>query len=155
MEQQTGSKSGKKHVKAVYCHPASLTYMQSTSCEMQAGWSTRWNQDCWEKYQQPQMCWWHGLGHQVVNIIHLLEKGRFVHLRNDSGNVHQILLSGYFSSGSQPCPTLCDPMDCSTPGFPVHHQVSELAQTHVHWVGDTIQPSYPMSSPSPPAFYLF
>ena len=45
-------------------------------------------------------------------------------------------------------------MDCSTPGFPVHHQLSEIAQTQVHWVGDAIQPSYPLSSPSPPAFNL-
>ena len=44
------------------------------------------------------------------------------------------------------------PMDCSTPGFPVHHQLRELAQTHVHWVSDAIQPSHPLSSPSPPAF---
>ena len=51
MEQQTGSKSGKENLKAVYCHPAYLTYMQSTSCEMQAGWSTSRNQDCQEKYQ--------------------------------------------------------------------------------------------------------
>ena len=50
MEQQTGSKSGKKYVKAVYCYPAYLTYMQSTSSECQAGWSTSWNQDCQEKY---------------------------------------------------------------------------------------------------------
>ena len=50
--------------------------------------------------------------------------------------------------------TLCDPMDCSTPGFPVLHHLLELAQTHVHWVGDTIQPSHPLSSPSPPAFNL-
>ena len=48
----------------------------------------------------------------------------------------------------------CNPMDCSTPGFPVHHQLLELTQTHVHWVGDTIQPSHPLSSPSPPAFNL-
>ena len=48
----------------------------------------------------------------------------------------------------------CDPMDCNTAGFPVHHQLPELAQTHVHWVGDAIQPSYPLSSPSPPAFNL-
>ena len=51
MEQQTGSKLEKKHVKAVYCHPAYLTYMQKTSCEWRAGWSRSWNQDCWEKYQ--------------------------------------------------------------------------------------------------------
>ena len=57
-----------------------------------------------------------------------------------------------FSSVAQSCPTLCDPMDCTTPGFPVHHHLPELPQTHVHWVGDTIQPSHPLSSPSPPAF---
>ena len=49
----------------------------------------------------------------------------------------------------QLCPTLCDPMDCSTPGFPVLHQLPELTQTHVHWVDDAIQPSHPLSSPSP------
>ena len=49
---------------------------------------------------------------------------------------------------------LCDPMDLSTPGFPVHHQLLELAQTHVHWVGDAIQRSYPLLSPSPPALNL-
>ena len=47
--------------------------------------------------------------------------------------------------------TLCDPMNCSTPGFPVHHQLPEFTQTHVHWVGNDIQPSHPLSSPSPPA----
>ena len=52
------------------------------------------------------------------------------------------------------CLTLCDPLDCSMPGFPVHHQFLELAQIHVHRVGDTIQPSHPLSSPSPPAFNL-
>ena len=56
-----------------------------------------------------------------------------------------------FSSVTQSCPTLCDLMGCSIPGFPVHHQLLELAQTHVHWVGDAIQPSRPLSSPSPPA----
>ena len=59
-----------------------------------------------------------------------------------------------FSSVTQSCPTLCDPMDCSTPGLPVHHQLPELAQTHVHRVSDAIQPSHPLSSPSPPAFNL-
>ena len=59
-----------------------------------------------------------------------------------------------FSSVAQSCPTLCDAMDCSTPDFPVHHQLPEHAQTHVHWVGDAIQPSHPLSSPSPPAFNL-
>ena len=52
-----------------------------------------------------------------------------------------------FSSVTQLRPTLCNPMDCSMPGFPVHHQLPELAQTHVHWVGDAIPPSHPLSSP--------
>ena len=54
-----------------------------------------------------------------------------------------------FSSVAQSCPTLCDPMACITPGLPVHHQLPEFTQTHVHWVGDAIQPSHPLSSPSP------
>ena len=63
-------------------------------------------------------------------------------------------LSVQFSSVTLLCPTLCDPMDCSMPGFPVHHQLPELAQTHVHHVSDAIQPSHPLLSPSPPAFKL-
>ena len=51
----------------------------------------------------------------------------------------------------QSCPTLCDPMNHSTPGLPVHHQIPEFTQTHIHRVGDAIQPSHPLSSPSPPA----
>ena len=60
----------------------------------------------------------------------------------------------YVSSVAQSCPTLCGPMECSIPGLPVHHQLLEITQTHVHWVGDAIQPSHPLSSPSPPAFNL-
>ena len=59
-----------------------------------------------------------------------------------------------FSSVAQSCLTLCDPMDYSMPGLPVHHQLLELAQTHVHHVGDAIQPSHPLLSPSPPTFKL-
>ena len=56
-----------------------------------------------------------------------------------------------FSSVAQSCPTLCNPMNHSTPGLPVHHQLPVSTQTHVHWVGDAIQPSHPLSFPSPPA----
>ena len=59
-----------------------------------------------------------------------------------------------FSSVVQSCPTLYDPMDCSTPGLPVHQQLPEFTQTHVHRVSETIQPSHPLSSPSPPALNL-
>ena len=57
-----------------------------------------------------------------------------------------------FSSVSQSCLTLCDPMNCSTPGFPVHHELQESTQTHVHWVSDAIQPSHILSFPSPHIF---
>ena len=59
-----------------------------------------------------------------------------------------------FSSVAQSCPTLCDPTNHSTPGLPVHYQLPEFTQTHVHRVGDAIQPSHPLSSPSLPAFSL-
>ena len=63
-------------------------------------------------------------------------------------------LSVQFSSVTQLCLTLFEPMACSMPGFLVHHQLLEPTQTHVHWVSDAIQPSHPLSSPSPPAFNL-
>ena len=67
-------------------------------------------------------------------------------------NVHSglwlTMMSVQFSSVAQSCSTLCDPTDCSTPGLPVHHQLPESTQTYVHWVGDAIQPSHPLSTPS-------
>ena len=66
-----------------------------------------------------------------------------------STKAFRLLSSVQFSSVIQSCPTLCNPMHCSTPGFPVHHQLPELTQTHVHLVSDPIQPSHSLSSPSP------
>ena len=63
--------------------------------------------------------------------------------------VMYVFHSVQFSSITQSCLTLCDPMDCSMPGLPVHHQLPEFTQTHVHWVGDVIQQSHPLLSPSP------
>ena len=68
----------------------------------------------------------------------------------------KIMASGFiqsvqFSSVAQSCPTRCDPMNRSTPGLPVHHQLQEFIQTHIHRASDAIQPSHPLSSPSPPA----
>ena len=62
--------------------------------------------------------------------------------------------SHQFSSVAQSCPTHCNAMDCSMPRLPVYHQLPELTQTHVHWVGDAIQPSHPLLFPPPPAFNL-
>ena len=65
---------------------------------------------------------------------------------------HSWICSVQFSSIAQSCPTLCDPMDCSTPGLPVHHHLLEFTQTHVLWAGDAIQPSHPL--PPPSVFHL-
>ena len=66
----------------------------------------------------------------------------------------QLFTSAQFSSVAQSCPTLYNPMDCSIPGFPVHHQLLESDQTHGHPFSDAIEPSHPLSSPSPPVFNL-
>ena len=81
-----------------------------------------------------------------VKLTHKINHHRLLRL----GKVGQS--SVQFSSVAQSCPILCNPMDCSTPGLPVHNQRPEFTQTHVHWVGDLIQPSHPLSSPSPPTF---
>ena len=121
VEQWAGSKLGKEYVKAVYCHPVYLMYMQSTSCKM-LGW-----------------------------MEHKLDR-KSTRLNSSHTRPSSFLLgSVQFSSVTQSCPTLCDPMNCSTPGLPVHHQLPEFNQTHVHQVSDAIQPSHPLSSPSPPA----
>ena len=67
------------------------------------------------------------------------------------GEAHAPQQRVQFSSVAQSCPTLRNPMNCSTPGLPVHYQLPESTQTHLHWVGDAIQPSLSLSSPSPPA----
>ena len=69
-------------------------------------------------------------------------------------HLRHVALSVQFSSVAHVCPVLFDPMDCNKPGFPVLHYLPELAQTHVHWVGDAIQPSHLLSSPSPPPLNL-
>ena len=79
--------------------------------------------------------------------------GMITHLERDilKYEVKQTFGSVQFSSVTQPCPTFCDPMNYSTPGLPVHHQLPKFTQTHVHRVSDAIQQSHPLSSPSPPA----
>ena len=84
--------------------------------------------------------WRSGCLAMTILIIHHYCKG--THLR---------VISVQFSSVAQSCPTLCDPVNFSMPGLPVHHQLPEFTQTHVHEVCDAIQPSHPLSSPSPPA----
>ena len=78
----------------------------------------------------------------------------FWSMTNENRIIRGAKVSVQFSPVTQPCPTFCDPMACSMPGLPVHCQLLEFTQTHVHWVSDAIQPSHPLSSPSPPAFDL-
>ena len=85
---------------------------------------------------------------QPLDWEYPLEKGKATH---SSILGWKIPWTIQFSSVAQLCPTLCYPMNHSTPGLPVHHQLPEFTQTHVHRVGDAIQPSHPLSSPSPPA----
>ena len=77
-----------------------------------------------------------------------------VSLLKEGVSLHQWLDKACCCSVAQLCPTLCNPVDCSTPGLPVHHQLPESTQTHIHRVSDAMQPSHPLSSPSPPAFNL-
>ena len=90
----------------------------------------------------------------VITPLWLSESWRSFLYRSSVYSCHLFLISYasvQFSSVAQLCPTLCNPMNHSTPGLPVHHQLPEFTQTHVHWVADAIQPSHPLSSPSPPA----
>ena len=85
------------------------------------------------------------------------EKKQSLHIKRNYG-VERFFLwkvsSVHFILVAQSCPTLCDPMNCSTPGLPVHYQLPEFTQTYVYWVSDAIQPSHPLSSTSPPALNL-
>ena len=87
------------------------------------------------------------VGHNWVTNTHMI---RFI-LKKHIVMTLIWFSSVQFSSVAQSCPTLCDPMNHSTPGLPVYHQLPEFTQTHVHWVSDAIQSSHPLSSPSPPA----
>ena len=89
-------------------------------------------------------------------IVKKTQKLKVFPLRKGIRHGHPLssLLFIISSVQSLSCVWLCDSMDCRMPGLSVHHQLPEFAQTHVHWVSDTIQPSHPLSSPSPPAFNL-
>ena len=86
----------------------------------------------------------------LPNIITLGIRSPYMNFGGEEHSVYCVSVP--FSSVTQSCPTFCNPMDCSTPGFPVHHQLLEVTQTYIHWVSDAIQPSHPLLSPFPPAF---
>ena len=102
-------------------------------------------------------CYWHFLiaaGSSLCPLdpkVYLVKKAVWDWNRVKFINLNKENISQLVSSVAQLCLTLCDPMNRSTPGLPVHHQLPEFAQTHVHWVNDAIQPSHPLFPPSPPA----
>ena len=105
---------------------------------------------------------WTGSCHMQTVRILLFSNQLFNHVQlfvSPWTRAHKTSLSftispSLLSSITQLCLTLCNPMNCIMPGLPVHHQLPESTQTHVHWVDDAIQPSHPLSSPSPPALNL-
>ena len=124
---------------------------------------------CYEKQQQHlrewiywqviflEKCLYSGYkkSYNPINIwgedLHINFTKEEISMANEHIERYSMSLTFQFSSVAQSCPTLRDPMNLSTPGLPVHHQLPEFTQTHVHRVSDAIQPSHPLSSPSPPA----
>ena len=157
MEKKTGSKSGKEYVKAVYCHPTYLTYMKRNAGldEAKAGiWIARRNINNLRYADNTTL-----MAESEDELKSLLMKvkeesenvGLKLNIEKTKITAPEPISSVQFSSVAQSCLTLCNPMNRSTPGLPVHHHLPEFTQAHVHQVGDAIQPSHPLSSPSPPA----
>ena len=97
--------------------------------------------------------WWWKINRKQINLLECYKIWTlFLRGKKLKDLIRQLIgiSSVQFSSVTQSCPTLCNPVNCST-GLPVHHKLLEFAQTHAHWVDDAIQPSHPLSSPSPPA----
>ena len=118
-----------------------------------------WRQEVKGTTEDEMAGWHHWLDGYVILCQIFRKRGQysvqFSHsVVSDSLRPHESQRARPPCPSTQSSPTLCNHMDCSTPGLPVHHQLPELAQTHVHWVIDAIQPSHPLSSPSPPAFNL-
>ena len=172
MEQQTGSKYEKEYVKAVYCHPAYLTYMQSISWEM-LDWKKHKLESrlpgeisitsdmqmtttlMAESEEELKLNWTDDqCGYTSLHCDQLtpLSLGLSVFVWKEQVSESPLLFS--LCSVSQLCPTFCNPMDCSMPGFPVLPNLPKFAQTHGHRVSDAIQPSHPLWPPSSPAFNL-
>ena len=98
--------------------------------------------------------WTHPQSHPSYQGWAIIDDASFLEVAWLCDTLTTVCLSLQFSSVAQSCLALCDPMNRSTPGFPVHHQLQKSTQNHVHRVGDAIQPSHPLSSPSPPALNL-
>ena len=123
-----------------------------STCSRSQSWTQRCPPDCLVKSQMLATFW---CQLQFFWPSHSFTFTQFKSSTVNEGFICLFFIAIFqFSSVAQSCPTLCDPIDCSTPGFHVHHQLVKLAQTHVYWAGDAIQSSHPLSSPSPLAFSL-
>ena len=108
----------------------------------------------WRRKQHPTPVSLPGKSHEQKSRVGYSPWGCKTLDTTEHSHIHHQFNSVQFTSVAQLCLTLCDPMNRSTPGLPVHHQLPEFTQTHVHRVSDASQPSHPLSSPSPPAFNL-
>ena len=120
---------------------------------------------CWRSLEQRSCLWkaWDSLKKEMSFLLESLRERVYsdcclcvysVNCITEGTLKHLTLLLTISSVQSLSCVQLCNPMDCSTPDLPVHHQLREFTQTHVHWVSEAIQPSHLLSSPSPPTFNL-
>ena len=109
-----------------------------------------------EKNSEPSNTFTHMVKGFLTKVVRSFNGEKTVFPKTVLGelNIHMPRNEAQLSSVTQSCPTLCDPTNWSTPGLLVHHHLPEFTQTHVHGVGDAIQPSHPLSSPSPPALNL-
>ena len=118
-------------------------------CEISSSkWQLESRVRCLEWSKQPR------ISSKPMTILHKIYAFKIIHSSVQFSSVAPTLCHPMDCSSVQSCLKLCDPMNWSTPGLPVHRQLPEFTQTRVHWVGDTIQPSQPLSSPSPPALNL-
>ena len=124
-----------------------------TSLILKTFWRHNWLACIWSAFPNDRKCYtFKGYNLQFTVVIALCSYDHNFRTFSSSKAVTSHFFPNFqFSSVVQSCPTLCDPMNRSTPGLPVHHQLPEFSQTHVHRVGNAIQPSHPLSSPSPPA----
>ena len=125
-----------------FATPWTVDYKTSLSMEFS-------RQECWSGLPFPTSDDLPDPGIKLASLMSpALASGIFIHWTTWKAKRY------VFSSVAQSCLALYNPLDCSIPGFSVHHQLLELAETHVHQVGDAIQPSHPLLSPSPPTFNL-
>ena len=162
MEQQTDSKFGKEYVKALILSPclfnlyAEYMVQNARLDEAQSGINIAFRNINNIRYADDTTLMAESEEDLKSISLKVKKESQKAGLKLYIQKVRSLCLtpSVQFSSIVQSCPTLCDPMNHSTPGPPVHHQLPESTQTHVHRVGDAIQPSHPLSSPSPPALNL-